>query len=92
MNTLTPEQQAQAITERTAALANGSLDISDADYWAWQIPMAILCSTCDGKDEPDPNCEWCFGTGVDHDLAGIPDRVGYRAPHSGTSGYPGGES
>lgn len=36
-----------------------------AALWNWMIPVDELCGSCDGKDAPDPDCEWCSGTGRD---------------------------
>lgn len=40
-----------------------------ARLWNWELPVAILCGSCDGKPEPNPECEWCGGTGIDKELA-----------------------
>ena len=37
--------------------------------WNWELPIDDLCTVCDGKPEPDPECEWCHGTGLDKEGA-----------------------
>lgn len=47
--------------------------------WNWLIPVRDLCGSCDGRDAPDPTCEWCNGTGID---------TGRAAPSSTSSPIP----